>query len=75
MVGLSFERILREVGLWSLAGIGGLVVVAVVVQVLLKRREKRRLTAEFGEGGEPTAHSATTPEIDTTTASKSDNAR
>lgn len=72
VVGLSFERILRQVGLWSLAGIGGLVVVAVVVQVLLKRREKRKLATEFGGEGEPTTHSATTLETDTTTASKSD---
>jgi membrane protein DedA with SNARE-associated domain len=48
VVGLSFERILRQVGTWSLAGIGGLVVVAVIVRVLLKRREKRKLSAEFG---------------------------
>jgi hypothetical protein len=43
--------------------------------VFLKRREKRKLTAEFGEGDEPTADSPTTPEIDTTTASKSDPTR
>jgi membrane protein DedA with SNARE-associated domain len=67
VVGLSFERILREVGLWSLAGIGGLVTVAVVVQLLLKRREKRKLAAEFGGEGEPTADSATTTEADAST--------
>jgi membrane protein DedA with SNARE-associated domain len=50
VVGLSFERILRVVGLWSVAVIGGLVVIAVVVQILLKRREKRKLAAEFGAG-------------------------
>jgi membrane-associated protein len=48
VVGLSFERILKEVGLWSLAAVGGVVVIAVIVQILLKRREKRKLTAEFG---------------------------
>jgi membrane protein DedA with SNARE-associated domain len=48
VVGLSFERILRQVGMWSLAAVGGVVVIAVVVQILLKRREKRKLTAEFG---------------------------
>jgi membrane protein DedA with SNARE-associated domain len=59
VVGLSFERILRQVGLWSLAGIGGLIVIAVVVQILLKRREKRKLTSEFGVEGDnvPTAES------------------
>jgi membrane protein DedA with SNARE-associated domain len=62
VVGLSFERILRQVGLWSLAGIGGLIVIAVVVQILLKRREKRKLTSEFGVEGDnaPTAESDTT---------------
>src|SRR5665213_2877611 len=62
VVGLSFERILREVGLWSLAAIGGLVVIAVVIQILLKRREKRKLTAEFGteEDGPATQGADTT---------------
>jgi membrane-associated protein len=62
VVGLSFERILREVGLWSLAGIGGLIVIALVVQILLKRREKRKLTSEFGAEGD----NAPTPESDST---------
>jgi membrane-associated protein len=62
VVGLSFERILREVGLWSLAGIGGLIVIALVVQILLKRREKRKLTSEFGAEGD----NASTPQSDTT---------
>ena len=40
VVGLSFERILKEVGLWSLAGVGAIVVVIVVVRMVLKRRER-----------------------------------
>jgi membrane protein DedA with SNARE-associated domain len=62
VVGLSFERILREVGLWSLAVIGGLIVIAVVVQILLRGRERRKLTSEFGAEGD----GASTPESDTT---------
>jgi len=50
VVGLSFERILKEVGLWSLAGVAGIVVVAVVVRMVLKARERRRLALEFADG-------------------------
>ncbi len=50
VVGLSFERILKEVGLWSLAGVGAIVVVIVVVRTLLKRRERARLAIEFADG-------------------------
>ena len=50
IVGVSFERILSEVGLWSLAVVGVVVVVAVVVRTVLKRRERRRLALEFADG-------------------------
>ncbi len=50
VVGVSFERILREVGLWSLAVVGAVVVVAVVVRTVLKRRGRRRLALEFADG-------------------------
>ena len=53
VVGLSFERILSEVGLWSLAGVALIVVVAVVVRQVLKRRERRRLAVEFADRGMP----------------------
>ena len=46
VVGLSFERILSEVGLWSLAGVAGIVVVAVVVRFLVKRRARQQLAPE-----------------------------
>ncbi len=42
VVGLSFERILKQVGLWSAVVVAGLVVVAVGVHLLLKRRRGRR---------------------------------
>jgi hypothetical protein len=58
-VGLSFERILSEVGLWSLAVVGAIVVVAVVVRIVLKRRERHRLALEFSDvGPDSTATSA-----------------
>jgi membrane-associated protein len=48
-VGVSFQHILKEVGLWSLVVVGVVVVVVVVVMVLLKRRERHRLSAEFAD--------------------------
>ena len=51
-VGLSFEKILSEVGLWSLAGVGAIVVVAVVVRFVFKRHERQRLADQFdGDAG------------------------
>lgn len=49
VVGLSFERILREVGLWSLAAVAAIVVIAFLVRTVFKRRERKRLAAEFAE--------------------------
>jgi len=49
VVGLSFERILREVGLWSVGVVAAIVVVALAVRLVLKRRERRRLAAEFAD--------------------------
>jgi len=43
VVGLSFERILREVGLWSLAVVGVLLAGAVVFEVRRRRRERARI--------------------------------
>jgi membrane protein DedA with SNARE-associated domain len=58
VVGISFERILREVGLWSLAGVAGVVVVAVAVRILLARRARKRLALEVTDRGVegPDAH-------------------
>jgi len=53
VVGVSFERILKEVGYWSLAVVGVVVVAAVGVRMVLKRRERRRLAAEFGDRDDP----------------------
>ncbi len=51
VVGLSFQRILTEVGVWSVAVVAGVLVVAVVVRLLLKRH--RRTTAEASAGDRP----------------------
>jgi membrane protein DedA with SNARE-associated domain len=57
VVGLSFGKILSTVGLWSLVVVAALVVIAVGVRVLLKRRERRRVGVELadlgGDGADP----------------------
>jgi len=53
VVGLSFQRILGRVGLWSLAVVGGLVVAALAVRLVQKRRERRRPAPELDDLGEP----------------------
>jgi membrane protein DedA with SNARE-associated domain len=50
VVGRSFERILKEVGLWSLAVVGGVVAAVVVISLIRRRRERRRLALEFADG-------------------------
>lgn len=50
IVGVSFEHIVSEVGLWSLAVVAALIAVALVVRTVMKRRERGRLALEFGEG-------------------------
>ena len=47
VVGLSFERILREVGLWSLVVVGVLVVGVVVFEVRRRRRDRSRIEREL----------------------------
>ena len=48
IVGVSFEHILSTVGEWSIAVVGGVVVIAVVVGVVVKRRERSRTSAGAG---------------------------
>ena len=47
VVGVSFQRILTQIGLWSLAVVGVVVVGVVVFEVRRRRREKRRIEAEL----------------------------
>jgi membrane-associated protein len=54
VVGLSFERILKTVGQWSLVAVAAVVVIAVAVGLLLRRREHRRKAAELDDGAKPT---------------------
>jgi membrane protein DedA with SNARE-associated domain len=53
VVGLSFERILKTVGQWSLVAVAAVVVIAVGVVLLLRRRERRRLATELDDVGKP----------------------
>ena len=50
VVGLSFERILSTVGLWSAVGVATIVVVAVVVRLLVKRRHRATEALELADG-------------------------
>ncbi len=51
VVGLSFERILSEVGLWSVAGVAAIVVVAVGVRLVVKRRHRATEALEGATAG------------------------
>lgn len=53
IVGLSFQRILTQVGMWSLVVVGAVLVGAIAVRWALKRRERRRLAAELGGDHRP----------------------
>jgi membrane protein DedA with SNARE-associated domain len=45
VVGVSFEHVLTTVGLWSLAVVGAVVLVAIGVGLLMKRRRRRNASA------------------------------
>jgi len=47
IVGLSFQRILTEIGLWSLAVVGVLAGAAAAVEVRRRRRDRRRIEADL----------------------------
>jgi hypothetical protein len=55
IVGVSFEHIVSQVGLWSLAVVAVVVVIALAVRMILKRRERCRLAADFSADEVPTA--------------------
>jgi len=42
VVGVSFERVLKQVGIWSAVGVAGVVVVAVLAVVVVRRRRGDR---------------------------------
>jgi membrane-associated protein len=50
VVGLSFERILKDVGLWSLAAVGAIIVAFVAFRVLRARRRKQSPPEGTAEG-------------------------
>ena len=47
VVGVSFQRVLTEVGLWSLLVVGVVVVAAVVFEVRRRRRQRARIDHEL----------------------------
>ncbi len=49
VVGVSFGRVLSTVGLWSLAVVGAIGLIVVLLKVLLSRREHRRVATEFAD--------------------------
>jgi membrane-associated protein len=49
VVGVSFARVLSTVGLWSLAVVGAIALVAIALKVILSRRERRRVAVEFDD--------------------------
>jgi membrane protein DedA with SNARE-associated domain len=53
VVGVSFGRVLSTVGLWSLAVVAAIALVAITVKVVLNRRERRRVAAEFDQLDDP----------------------
>lgn len=61
VVGVSFARILRSVGLWSLAVVGAAIVVAVAIRVTMKQRERRRLATEFADMAPPSREPGSLP--------------
>ena len=60
VVGLSFQRILSRVGLWSVAVVGGLVVATIAVRLVQRQRQRRQPVPELDDLGEP-ASSAPDP--------------
>jgi membrane-associated protein len=69
VVGRSFQRILTQIGLWSVAVVGVLVVGVVVFEVWRRRRDRRRIEGDLavldgedlagGSGGMPEATDGT----------------
>jgi hypothetical protein len=49
IVGVSFARVLSTVGLWSLAVVGAVALVAITITVVRNRREHRRVASEFDD--------------------------
>lgn len=53
VVGLSFARILKSVGLWSLAVVAAIAVLAIAVLLVRRSRERRRLALDLSDLGDP----------------------
>ncbi len=68
VVGVSFQHILSTVGLWSIAVVGGVAAVAVVVSLVVKRRERSRGADAVGTSDGSEDHDAGLSEGENTTA-------
>jgi membrane-associated protein len=53
VVGVSFQRVLSTAGIYSLVVVGGLVVAALTVFIIRRRRDRRRLSPAEGEPVDP----------------------
>jgi membrane protein DedA with SNARE-associated domain len=53
VVGVSFEHVLSQVGLWALVVVGVLLAAVVVLEVRRRRRERRRIAAELADIDRP----------------------
>jgi membrane-associated protein len=67
VVGVAFEHILTQVGLWSAGAVAGLVVIAAVIAFILhRRRERQKPAGEPGSGPEsPPADVTATHSVET----------
>jgi membrane-associated protein len=64
VVGVSFEHILSEVGLWSLAAVAAAIAIAIGVRQLARRRRRRQLAvalSDMGGGAGATGLATTDP--------------
>jgi membrane-associated protein len=70
IVGRSFQRILTQIGLWSVAVVGVLVVGVAVFEVRRRRRDRRRIAGDLAvlDGEDLAAGMGGMPEDDTDTA-------
>jgi membrane protein DedA with SNARE-associated domain len=64
VVGRSFQRILTQIGLWSVGVVGVLVVGVVVFEVRRRRRDHRRIEGDLAvlDGGDPAGRTGGMPD-------------
>ena len=60
VVGLSFERVLSQIGLWSLAVVAVVIAGFVTFEIRRRRKERQRIAAEFADMDDETAAGSVT---------------